>query len=90
MNIVENIFNHMATRMDDYVHLLSKPHFYVTHNYWSYLMCTLKWDPLFDPQEDTLIAIAWIYFPLLPLIFSSFIFGSNNRETFARGSSIKK
>ncbi|KAF3683615.1 hypothetical protein FXO38_00705 [Capsicum annuum] len=55
-----------ATRLDDYVHLQSKPRFYITHNYWSYPMCTLKWDPLFDPYEETSMAIAWISFPALP------------------------
>ncbi|WMV59076.1 hypothetical protein MTR67_052461 [Solanum verrucosum] len=32
-------------------------------------MRTLKWDPLFDPEEETSIAIAWISFPSLPLNF---------------------
>ncbi|XP_060210748.1 uncharacterized protein LOC132637715 [Lycium barbarum] len=29
-------------------------------------MRTLKWDPWFDPEEETKIAIAWISFPSLP------------------------
>ncbi|KAF3678954.1 hypothetical protein FXO37_04125 [Capsicum annuum] len=29
-------------------------------------MRTLKWDPLFDPEEQTSIAIAWISVPVLP------------------------
>lgn len=29
-------------------------------------MGTLKWDPMFDPEEETTIAIAWISFPSLP------------------------
>uniref|UniRef100_M1DKD4 Uncharacterized protein n=1 Tax=Solanum tuberosum TaxID=4113 RepID=M1DKD4_SOLTU len=29
-------------------------------------MRTLKWDPLFDPEEETTTAIAWISFPELP------------------------
>ncbi|XP_059310979.1 uncharacterized protein LOC132062422 [Lycium ferocissimum] len=33
---------------------------------WWYLMRTLKWDPWFDPDEETTIAIAWISFPYLP------------------------
>lgn len=41
-----NLFNNRllirATRSDDYVHLLSKPQFYVTHYYWSYPMRTIK------------------------------------------------
>ncbi|KAH0665113.1 hypothetical protein KY285_026319 [Solanum tuberosum] len=32
-------------------------------------MRTLKWDPLFDPEEETTTAIAWISFPELPRIF---------------------
>lgn len=55
-----------ATRLDDYVHCLSKPWFYVTHNYWTYPMRTLMWDPMFDPKKETSIAIAWISFPSLP------------------------
>ncbi|KAK4731699.1 hypothetical protein R3W88_024687 [Solanum pinnatisectum] len=52
--------------LEDYVNLLSKLIFYITHRGWSYLMRTLKWDPLFDPQEETTTAIAWISFPELP------------------------
>lgn len=55
-----------ASLLEDYVHLLSKPQFYITHNYWSYPMRTLKWDPLFDPEEETTTSIAWISFPSLP------------------------
>ncbi|KAH0675185.1 hypothetical protein KY285_022986 [Solanum tuberosum] len=29
-------------------------------------MRTLKWDPMFDPEEETTTAIAWISFPALP------------------------
>lgn len=29
-------------------------------------MCTFKWDPLFDPEEETSIAVAWISLPALP------------------------
>ncbi|KAH0717073.1 hypothetical protein KY285_013104 [Solanum tuberosum] len=58
-----------ATRLDDYVNLLSKPQFYITHNHWSYPMRTLKWDPCFDPKEETSTAIASISFPALPPIF---------------------
>lgn len=42
-------FRIRATRLDDYVNLLSKQKFH-THNYWSYPMLTHKWDPCFDPQ----------------------------------------
>lgn len=55
-----------ASCIEDYVHLLSKPIFYIEHKNWNYLMKTLKWDPLFDPKEETAIAIAKILFPALP------------------------
>ncbi|KAH0666514.1 hypothetical protein KY285_027720 [Solanum tuberosum] len=55
-----------ASLLEDYVKLLSKSQFYITHNHWSYPMRTLKWDPLFDPKEETTTAIAWISFPSLP------------------------
>ncbi|KAH0712323.1 hypothetical protein KY289_008282 [Solanum tuberosum] len=55
--------------MEDYVHLLSKPVFYIGHQNWFYPMRTLKWDPLFDPEEETTIAIAWISFLSLPSNF---------------------
>ncbi|KAH0712380.1 hypothetical protein KY289_008339 [Solanum tuberosum] len=58
-----------AANMEDYVNLLSKPAFYLTHRQWSYPMRTLKWDPMFDPEEETTTAIAWISFPSLPPIF---------------------
>lgn len=28
-------------------------------------MCTFKWDPLFVPEEETSIAVAWISLPVL-------------------------
>ncbi|KAG5605256.1 hypothetical protein H5410_026748 [Solanum commersonii] len=55
-----------ATLLEDYVHLLSKPAFYITQNNWSFPMRTLKWDPMFNPEEETTITIAWISFPSLP------------------------
>ncbi|KAF3676742.1 hypothetical protein FXO38_04149 [Capsicum annuum] len=55
-----------TSRMEDYVNLLSKPIFYIAHKNWNYPMRTLKWDPVFDPQEETSIAIAWISLPALP------------------------
>uniref|UniRef100_A0A0V0ITN9 Putative ovule protein n=1 Tax=Solanum chacoense TaxID=4108 RepID=A0A0V0ITN9_SOLCH len=55
-----------TTLLEDYVTLLSKPQFYITHKQWSYPMRTLKWDPMFDSEEETSIAIAWISFPSLP------------------------
>ncbi|KAG5616665.1 hypothetical protein H5410_016489 [Solanum commersonii] len=55
-----------TTLLENYVTLLSKPQFYITHKQWSYPIRTLKWDPMFDPKEETSIAIAWISFPSLP------------------------
>ncbi|KAG5580971.1 hypothetical protein H5410_051598 [Solanum commersonii] len=55
-----------AMLLEDYVNLLSKPQVYITHKHWSYPIRTLKWDSLFDPVEETSIAIAWISFPSLP------------------------
>ncbi|KAG5577887.1 hypothetical protein H5410_058021 [Solanum commersonii] len=55
-----------ATEMEDYVTLLSKPQFYISHQHWTYHMRILKWDPLFNPEEETSIVIAWISFPSLP------------------------
>uniref|UniRef100_M1BH23 Non-LTR retroelement reverse transcriptase n=1 Tax=Solanum tuberosum TaxID=4113 RepID=M1BH23_SOLTU len=57
-----------ATLLEDYVHLLSKPAFFITQNNWSFPMRTLKWDT-FNPEEETTTAIAWISFPSLPPIF---------------------
>ncbi|KAH0639573.1 hypothetical protein KY285_036159 [Solanum tuberosum] len=36
------------------------------HHNWSYPMRTLKWHPLFVPEEETTMTIAWISFPALP------------------------
>ncbi|WMV09736.1 hypothetical protein MTR67_003121 [Solanum verrucosum] len=55
-----------ATLLEDYVNLLSKPVFYITHQNGSYPMRTLKWDPMFDLEEETSTTIAWISFPSLP------------------------
>ncbi|KAH0706083.1 hypothetical protein KY285_010615 [Solanum tuberosum] len=55
-----------ATLLEDYVHLLLKPAFYIKQQNGSYLMRTLKWDPMFNPEEETSTAIAWISFPSLP------------------------
>ncbi|KAH0743284.1 hypothetical protein KY290_031277 [Solanum tuberosum] len=55
-----------ASLLEDYVNLLSKPQFYITHNYRSYPMRTLKWDPSFDPEEEMTTTIAWISFLSLP------------------------
>lgn len=56
-----------ATLLEDYVSILSKSTFYITHMNWSYPMRTLKWDPLFDPDEEITTTIAWISLPYLPL-----------------------
>lgn len=40
-----------ASVMEDYVHLLSKSSFYITHLGRSYPMRTLKWDPKFHPER---------------------------------------
>ncbi|KAG5587132.1 hypothetical protein H5410_047566 [Solanum commersonii] len=45
----------MDTLLEDYVNLISKPQFYITHKYWSYPMRTLKWDSLFNLEEETSI-----------------------------------
>lgn len=54
-----------ATLLEDYVHLL-KATFYITQHNRSYPMRTLKWDLIFNPEEETLTAITWISFPSLP------------------------
>ncbi|KAH0707208.1 hypothetical protein KY285_011769 [Solanum tuberosum] len=54
------------TTMEDYVHLLSTPTFYVKakENYWQ--MRTLRWDLWFELDIETTIEVAWISFPDLP------------------------
>ncbi|XP_059310908.1 uncharacterized protein LOC132062340 [Lycium ferocissimum] len=46
---------------------MSKPAFWIKESQWYYPMRTLKWDPWFDPEKETSIAIAWISFPTLAL-----------------------
>lgn len=41
-----------VTLLEDYVHLLSKPALYIAHHGRSYPMRTLKWDPMFNPEEE--------------------------------------
>ncbi|KAG5620331.1 hypothetical protein H5410_005549, partial [Solanum commersonii] len=60
-----------ATILEVYVHVLLKPAFYITQNNWSFPMRNLKWDPMFNPEEETSTTIAWISFPSL----SSILFG---------------
>ncbi|KAK4726406.1 hypothetical protein R3W88_031323 [Solanum pinnatisectum] len=55
-----------ASCLEDYMNLLPKPVFYLIHRGGSYPMRTLKWDLMFDPEEETATAIAWISFPSLP------------------------
>lgn len=50
------------TLLEDYVHLLCKPTFYITQKNWSF---PLKWDPMFNPEEETTTTITWISFPTL-------------------------
>lgn len=57
------------TIFEDYVNMLSKHVFYITHKNWFYTMRTLKWDPLFHPEEDPSTTITWIFFPSLPQNF---------------------
>ncbi|KAG5601056.1 hypothetical protein H5410_032426 [Solanum commersonii] len=55
-----------ASCLEDYVNFLSKSTFYIAHRGWTYPMRTLKWEPMFDLEEETLTTIAWISFPSLP------------------------
>lgn len=55
-----------ASLLEDYVHLLSKPAFYITQKNWTFPIQTLKWDPMFKPEEEMSTVIAWISFPSLP------------------------
>ncbi|KAG5619978.1 hypothetical protein H5410_005196 [Solanum commersonii] len=80
IGLLSNI--HVLIRMsnlEDYVNLLSKPAFYIAHRNWTYRMRTLKWEPLFDPEEETMTSIAWISFSSLPLNF----FGKETMFSFA-------
>lgn len=55
-----------ATLLEDYFYLLSKPTFYIMQHNRSFPMRTLKWDPMFNPKEETMTVGAWISFPSLP------------------------
>lgn len=46
-----------ATQLEDYVHLLSKTAFYINYINWFYLLRTLKWDPMFDTEVETITVI---------------------------------
>lgn len=43
-------------------------------------MRTFKWDPMFDPEEETSTTVAWISFPSLPPNY----FGKEAIFSFAR------
>uniref|UniRef100_M1DJT2 Uncharacterized protein n=1 Tax=Solanum tuberosum TaxID=4113 RepID=M1DJT2_SOLTU len=71
VRIVLIALSHLHQRLafgvrEDYVNLLSKPQFYITHNYWSDPMRILKWKSNFDLEEETTTAIVWISLPALP------------------------
>ncbi|CAN4114567.1 unnamed protein product [Withania somnifera] len=51
---------------EDYVQLLSKPVYYIKDKVMYHQMRPLKWDPWFNPEEETTTAMAWISFPTLP------------------------
>lgn len=52
-----------ASLMEDYVHLLSKPTFYISWKNKSFSMRTFKWDPMFKAEQETITAVAQISFP---------------------------
>lgn len=54
-----------TSNMEDYVKLLSKPIIYLLHIQWNYPR-RFKWDPIFNPEEETMTKIAWISFLSLP------------------------
>lgn len=58
-----------ATLLEDYIHLLSKLTFHISQRGRSFPMRTLKWEPLFNLDEEISTAIAWISFPSLPSKF---------------------
>lgn len=61
--------NHVLIRlslMGVYVHLLSKPTFYLKAQGEIWQMRYTKWNPWWKPDEETPVAIAWINFPELP------------------------
>ncbi|XP_070005549.1 uncharacterized protein [Nicotiana sylvestris] len=61
--------NHVLIKlslMEDYIHLLSKPAYYLKiYNEMWQMRCT-KWNPWWKVNEETPIAIAWISFQDLP------------------------
>lgn len=83
-----------ASTIEDYVNLLSKPVFYIIHRGWTYPIRTLKWDPMFNPKEETTTIIAWISFLALPLDFfgeeSCVFISSSGRKANTRRHGNKK
>ncbi|KAF3624236.1 hypothetical protein FXO37_31460 [Capsicum annuum] len=55
-----------CTQLEDYIQLLSKPAYYIKDKHMYHQMRPLKWDPWFNPMEETSVAMAWISFPTLP------------------------
>lgn len=51
-----------ASLLEDYVHLLSKLAFYISQKKWTFPMHSLKWEFMFNPEEETFTTIAWIFF----------------------------
>lgn len=47
-----------ASLLEDYINFLSKPTFYITQKNWTFPMRTLKWDPIFNPEEEITMMIA--------------------------------
>lgn len=55
-----------ALLLENYVHPLFKPAFYITQQNWSYPMRIFMWESMFNPEEETSISIAWMSFASLP------------------------
>ncbi|KAH0748775.1 hypothetical protein KY290_028007 [Solanum tuberosum] len=56
--------------MEDYVHIMSKPAYFLRAKDGFYQMRPLKWEPWFNPEAETTTALAWISFPgLSPNLF---------------------
>lgn len=53
------------TTMEDYVHVMSKPAYFLHVKDGFYQMRPLKWEPWFNPKKETTTALALISFPAL-------------------------
>ncbi|WMV39538.1 hypothetical protein MTR67_032923 [Solanum verrucosum] len=51
------------TTMEDYIHVMSKPTYFLRAKDGFYQMRPLKWEPWFSPEAETTTALAWISFP---------------------------